>query len=261
MYIGLTSYAACPRAEQFLENAARMGIDGVEPYVRGPDDRLLMLPEDELHALRERAVKLGVRIPSTCLSAFNRDASLVESDGISRAVELIQRVLDLSHALGAPLMLLCSYLKSNPDTEEKKTNMIRVVEEILPYAAQRDIRIGLESPLPANELMAVVQTINSDLVGVYFDTGNAVANGYDPVEEIEVLKKDIFQVHIKDSYSLQLSGLHMGDGDVDFAATVAALTRIGYDEWLMIDTSGEDEQAVREDIRTLRELWVEDKVT
>jgi len=119
----------------------------------------------------------------------------------------------------------------------------------------------LESPLPSDELKEVLETINSDQVGVYFDTGNAVANGYNPVKEIEVLDKDIFAVHIKDSYALQLSGLHMGDGDVDFAAIVAALKRIDYDDWLVIDTRGEDEQAVREDIRRLRELWGEEKVT
>jgi len=260
MHIGLTSYAACPKAEKFIENAARMGIHGVEPYVRGPDDRLLMMSEDELHALRDHAAALGVRIPSTCLSAFNRDSNLVESAGNPQAVELIQRALDLSHALGAKLMLLCSYFNSQPDTEIKKTNMIRVVEEILPYAAQRDILIGLESPLPADELKKIVGTINSEQVGVYFDTGNAVANGYDPAKEIDVLEKDILAVHIKDCPALQLRGLHIGDGNVDFVATVAALKRIEYDDWLMIDTPGEDEQAVREDIRTLRELCDEDNV-
>jgi hexulose-6-phosphate isomerase len=258
MHIGLTQYAACPKGEKFIENADRLGIEGIEPYIGAPDDRLLMLSPDELHAIRDQGVGLGIRIPSVCLGAFNNDASLIDSSGKASAVELVERVLDLSYALGANLMLLCSYVKSNPDTEIKKTNMIRVVEEILPYAAERDVLIALESPLAADELKEVVETINSDQVGVYFDTGNAVANGYDPVEEIEILDKDIFAVHIKDSHSLQLSGLHIGDGDVDFNGSVAALKKVEYDDWLMLETPGDDEAAVQEDIRTLRELWMED---
>ena len=257
MHIGLTQYGACPKGEKFIENAAKLGIEGVEPYLGAPDDSLLMLPADELHAIRDQAVELGIRVPSVCLGAFNNDSSLIDSSGKPRAVELIERVLDFSHALGANLMLLCSYIESHPDTEIKKANMIRVVEEILPYAAERDVLIALESPLAADELKEVVETINSDQVGVYFDTGNAVANGYDPVEEIEMLEKDIFAVHIKDSHSMQLSSLHMGDGDVDFGGSISALKKVEYDDWLMIETPGDDEAAIREDIKTLRELWKE----
>jgi len=261
MHIGLTQYAACPKGEKFIENAARLGIEGIEPFIGAPEDALFNRSTEELHAIRDRGVELGIRIPSVCLGAFNNDSSLIDASGKAGAIELVERTLDFSQALGANLMLLCSYVKSNPDTEFKKTNMIRVVEEILPYAAERDVLIALESPLAADELKEVVETINSDQVGVYFDTGNAVANGYDPVEEIEALNKDIFAVHIKDSHSLQLSGLHLGDGDVDFGGSIAALKRVEYDDWLMIETPGDDEAAIEEDIKTVRELWKEDGVS
>lgn len=257
MHLGLTQYTACSEGTKFVENAARLGVEGAEPFIGSPDDKLLNLPTGKLHELRNKAMDLGVRIPSACLGAFNNDSSLVESSGKAKAIAFIEKFLDFSHALGSDLMLLCSYIESHPDSEIKKTNMINVVQEILPYAADLDVRIAIESPLPADELKEMIQTIDSEQVGVYFDTGNAVANGYDPVEEIETLDQDIFAVHIKDCHSLQLLGLHLGNGDVDFPGSVEALKKIEYDDWLMIETSGDDEEAVKEDIQRLRAFWNE----
>ena len=93
-----------------------------------------------------------------------------------------------------------------------------------------------------------------DVVGVYYDVGNAVYLGFDPAEEIETLGKRIVGMHIKDT-AKELGDSRLGRGRVDLPAALAAMRRVGYDGWLMLETSPRDgDAAVREDIRTLRTL-------
>ncbi len=49
-------------------------------------------------------------------------------------LDLIARGLRFTAAVGARHMLLCTFFASNPDTPEKKQNLLNVVEQLLPLA-------------------------------------------------------------------------------------------------------------------------------
>jgi sugar phosphate isomerase/epimerase len=117
-------------------------------------------------------------------------------------------------------------------------------------ARDRGVALALESPLPAEELAKLVDAAGSAQVGVYYDVGNAIYLGFDPAEEIETLDRRILAVHVKDTAQM-LGDAHLGQGRLDLAASLEALKRIGYEGWLMLETPGGDEAAVREDIRIL----------
>ena len=254
MKLGATQYCVSADGTDFVARAAGLGLEGVEPFVGRIDDPLLDSSAAERRGWRDEAARLGISIPTTALGAFNGDAMLIDAAGHDKAVDVIERALDFSRDLGASLMLLCTYIQSHPDTDEKKANLLKVVSTIEPMARERGIRIGLESPLPAPELKALAEAASSDHVGVYFDTGNANFLGFDPVEEVRVLGDLIWAIHLKDTTSESLAGLNLGYGEVDFDAAMAAIKDIGYDGWLMLETSGEDDSRVRGDIELVRGL-------
>jgi sugar phosphate isomerase/epimerase len=233
------------------KRTAALGLAGTEPFFGSPDDKLLQWTEDQRRALRKKGDELGVEITSVCLGAFNGDPAVIQAEGREKAVAFIEKTLDFTRDVGASVMLLCTYLQSHPDTEEKKANLLEVVRRIEPYARDRGIRIGLETPLDATELKALAEAAESDHVGVYYDTGNAVSLGFDPVEEIHILGSTMFAIHIKDSVD-KLGALHMGDGYVDLAGCMQAIKEIGYDGWLMLETPGDDIEAVKRDIEAVR---------
>lgn len=252
MKLGATQYCVSPDGADFVARAAALGLEGVEPFIGRIDDPLLDTSAAERRAWREEATRLGTLIPTTALGAFNGDSMVIDADGHDAAVAVIERALDFSRDLGAGLMLLCTYIESHPDTDEKKANLLEVVRTIEPMARERGIRIGLETPLPAPELKALTEAADSDHVGVYFDTGNAHFLGFDPVEEIRILGDLIFAIHLKDTTRDSLAGLNLGDGEVDHDAAMAAIREIGYEGWLMLETSGAEESKVRGDIEMVR---------
>lgn len=248
MKIGLTEGTIAIDPLEMPGRAADIGVTGVEPYIGDASSPYYSWGPEDIGAFLKNAVTHGVSVPSLALGLFNNDGRLVTGDGFDCVCDRIVKTLTLTRDLGARQMLLCAYVDSEPDTPEKVKNLAKVIRKVEPVARQLGVAIAIETPLPAMELARLVDAINSDMVGVYYDVGNAVAFGYDPVQEIKALAQRILAVHIKDS-SDQLGGLHLGDGLVDLESCIRALVHVGYDGWLMLETPGDRLDAVRVDLK------------
>jgi sugar phosphate isomerase/epimerase len=76
----------------------------------------------------------------------------------------------------------------------------------------------------------------SPWIQVYYDVGNSAGNGYDVPSEIRRLGRErICEIHLKDRKTPILGA---PGGEVDFPAAAAACRDIGYDKWLVFETSG-----------------------
>jgi sugar phosphate isomerase/epimerase len=225
----------------------------VEPFFAVADDILFSWSNADIRRFLAEAERLGVVVPSTAVGVFNGDSSLVEQDGMSKAIDLIKRALNFSAAVKAEVMLLCTYLRSEPDTTEKQKNLLKLLAHTEPLARRLGICIALESPLPAKDLAQLVDTAASDHIGIYYDFGNAIALGFDPVQEIPVIARHLCAVHIKDSIN-KLGGLHLGRGHLDLPAAMGALKKAQYDGWLMLETPGDNDADVREDIKLMQQF-------
>jgi sugar phosphate isomerase/epimerase len=236
-----------------LNGLAAVGAPALEPFLGSAEDARLAWSEQETRQFAARAAAMGIGIPSVAIGIFNGDPAPVEPAGKERAIEITRRCIAFTAAAGGNVMLLCTFLQSHPDTPEKKACVLEVVRAVEPLARERGVVIALETPLPAEELAALADAAESDHVGVYYDVGNAVFLGFDPAREIEALGARIRGMHIKDTHG-SLAGLHLGEGDLDLKASMDTLQRIGYDGWLMLETPGDDPDAVREDMRKVQRL-------
>jgi inosose dehydratase len=131
----------------------------------------------------------------------------------------------------------------------------------------------VETPTEIDELM---KRTDPALLGLVLDTGHIVYGGGDPLEVLERHQSRVWHVHFKDCdqtvadrcRSQQLGYLatvraqlfcELGAGAVDFAAVVAALERIGYDGWIVVEqdvfpgygTPAESARRSREYLRSL----------
>ena len=112
------------------------------------------------------------------------------------------------------------------------------LHKLLPIAKKLKVTIGLEKvwnwflcdPMSMRQF---VDQFGSRRIGVYFDAGNCVINGY-PEHWIEMLGRRIVAVHVKNFTRNDCGGgLHgFGDdllkGNVDWKAVFAALKQINY---------------------------------
>jgi inosose dehydratase len=133
----------------------------------------------------------------------------------------------------------------------------------------------VETPTEIDELM---RRTDWALLGLVLDTGHIVYGGGDPLEVLERHQSRIWHVHFKDCdqtvagrcRSQQLGYLatvraqlfcELGAGAVDFAAAVAALERIGYDGWIVVEQDvfpgyGTPAESARRSRQYLRSLGI-----
>jgi L-ribulose-5-phosphate 3-epimerase len=251
--IGLTQVTARIPAEPLLEYAAKLGLGGVEPMIGTPDCEYLAWTSGRIAQFLSRAGQLKVGIPSVALGAFNEHGALCDPAFAAQAEDLIVRSLKFTRAVGAGVMLLCTYLQAHPDTPPKKAQLSTLLKRVAPVAQELGVTIGLESPLPADELAPLARASGSDVVGVYYDVGNSIYLGFDVLAEIRLLGPLIRAMHVKDT-SKMLGDSHLGKGRLNLPGAIQALKDIRYDGWLMLETPSGNESALRDDIQVLKGL-------
>lgn len=134
---------------------------------------------------------------------------------------------------------------------ELDTKMVqRVVEalrQIAPRAEDAGVALGLENTLTAKQNLDIIDRVGSDIVKVYYDVGNSWGNGYDVPKELRLLGNDkLCEVHLKDWNTPMLGS----DGPmVNMKACASVLEEIGYDKWVVLETSGR-ENKFEEDTKT-----------
>ena len=251
--IGLTQVTAQVGGEALLHYSCKLGLAGVEPMIGAPDCEYLSWTDAQVGQFLQHVGQVRVTVPSVALGAFNEDDSLVDPAGAQRAQDLILRSLKFTHAVGAAVMLLCTYFRSHPDTPQKKDALVAVLKKVAPAARELGVTIALESPLPADELAQIVRAASSETIGVYYDVGNSIYLGFDVLADIRALGPLIRAMHLKDTAAM-LGDSHLGKGRLDLPGTMQALKEIRYDGWLMLETPSGNESALRQDIQILKGL-------
>ncbi len=240
MEYGLSSDGG--RASLFSK-AGELGFHGIE-FGIGLDYRedLLWTGEGDLRqAMKEAAQTTGVEAASVCLHLLNymeRSPASGEAEHRREASEIIRNTIEACAHIGASVILVPFFGTAALRTEDQIQRLINEMKKLAPIAEDKNVYLGLETALYAPDMIHIVDSIGSDCVQVYFDTGNAAGVGFDIVQEIEELGGRIVQTHIKDYPSGTL-----GAGYIDFEAALDAFKKVGFDNYLMLETPSTDDSA------------------
>lgn len=170
----------------------------------------LTLRQEDVDALNEAAIdeiactaeSVGLPILSLSLGAFSGFADACKEEA-SRAAkqETVTKAIELAHRCGAGVILCASWEpEGGPDVLERYTAYLPPLAD---RAAEKGVKLALEhigssrflnSPTGVRK---IARAVNHAAVGVYFDIGNAMHAGEDPVAAIPKLGSLLFQVHLK----------------------------------------------------------------
>lgn len=236
------------KAAQVVKDA---GYDGFEPVMSEAGYLTPDMSDAQIEQIGRIAQDLGLEIPSVGVWSL-WDNNLVSDREATRtkAKDIVRRQLDAAAILGADTILVVPGYVGCTFTEEPECIAYDVAYEraqealtdLSRHAQSAGVCIGIEnvwnkfllSPL---EMRRFVDEVGSDFVGVYFDVGNIIYIGY-PEQWIDILGSRIRKVHLSD-YRYGAAGLtgfvDLFAGDVDFAAVMRALERIGYDDYLTLE--------------------------
>lgn len=206
-------------ATGFFEYAQSLGFEGVQTAVRVAEQARIIRAKVEAGGYYEGDIRLPKN--EADLAAFNNDVQLVRDAGgtVARAVLTGIRRYEGFKSLAAFREFQAQGLKTLQMTE--------------PVLRKHGVRLALENHKDqlTTELIAMLQQLSSEWIGVCVDTGNNIALLEEPHAVVEALAPFATSVHLKDmavqpyADGFLLSEVPLGTGFLDLPRIIATLRK------------------------------------
>jgi inosose dehydratase len=141
-----------------------------------------------------------------------------------------------------------------PHTEEAYYNFTKRLEEIGSYTKNLGVKTLFHPQIDCfvetiEQLDRYMEIVDTDLVGLCFDTAHIFAMGGNPVETLKRYQDKIDYVHLKDckdeartlkGYARHMAMCDLGDGSIDLPLFIKTLNSIGFKGWLTLEVDARD---------------------
>lgn len=215
--------------------ASEIGADGLELDMGGLGNRptfdsKLFDPIIRKQFLDE-SQKLNVKIASIALSGFyaqpfyNREGiEKTIDDGINTMLLMNVKVAFLPLGVEGDLVKF----------PERRAAIVDRLKMVGAKAEAAGVIIGIETALDAASQVKLLDEIGSSSIKIYFNFANALQNGRDLYNEIQILGKDrICQIHCTDEDDVRLEN----NTRLDMPKVKNVLDEMGWSGWLVVERS------------------------
>lgn len=214
------------------------GFQGVQLHTGNLDEEgVLTLANPELQQeFLAASKKHNIEIVSLCAGSMNRLVIWKEGQQRKDGLAIMKQSIAACKALGCDLLLFPFFGPSNFTKGEKKiAGVAEFVKEILPYAEEHGVTLGIESPIPYQRVLELFERLgNPKNFLMYYDTGNMMRAGENIYAAIEEMGNDLIcEIHIKPE-----GHIHFGKDKTDLPRLAAVLDKIGYNKHLLFEARG-----------------------
>ncbi len=236
--------------EQVMENAAKLGFDGVEILHR----QMAGESPEYLNKLKQTAFKLGLALP---MLSIHQDFVSPDQAVRQQNIEHTERCIDIAAQLGIPAIRLNSgrwkTIKSFDDLMKVKGNepplqgytasdafnwCVDSIRACLPRAAKAGVTLCLENhwglTTDIDTLLKIHKAVDSPWLGINADTGNFPG---DPYEGIAKLAPHATIVQAKTYYG----GGEWYTLDLDYKKIAGILRNAGFKGWISLEMEGKED--------------------
>jgi L-ribulose-5-phosphate 3-epimerase len=252
--------------ESVIEDAARLGFDGVEVLHRQMRDETPAY----LNQLKQAAFRRGLSLP---MLSIHQDFVSPEAEERAKHVAHTKRCIDLAAQMATPCVRLNSgrwkTIKSFDDLMKVKGNepplpgytndhafrwCVDSIRECLPHAEKAGVVLALENhwglTTDIDMLLRIHREVNSPWLGINLDTGNFPG---DPYAGLEKLAPHATIVQAKTYYG----GGEWYTLDLDYKRIARILRAAGYGGWVSLEMEGKEPPAtaVPKSLAVLREAF------
>ena len=180
---------------------------------------------DEIKAVSELT---GVEVKTVCADYFMEAPLHSEDQAIGdQSHEIMVQLLHNAAQLGVTDIVIPCVDNASLNCEESLHRFIKRIRCVTPAAEHLSVNLSLETDLPPDAFVQLLDACKSKRVTVNYDLGNSAALGFDPVEELNAYGHSISDIHIKD----RLKGggpVLLGQGSTDFDAFFTKLKDLNY---------------------------------
>jgi sugar phosphate isomerase/epimerase len=242
-----------------VEKAAELGYEYIEPWVHWGRELLSEAGYyqsislfDDPYRVKRACEKAGLK-----LSGLSSHTPLCKPE---ISTEYLKQAIRFAAECGAPVVNTDEGPKPAWTTEEEDHVLMRyVLKEAAAVAEARGMLIGIEPHQQYSKhpdgLDRIYELVDSDAIGINFDTGNSYLCGHDPIEWLGHVKDRLVHLHAKD-ISVQQSkdergkvtgtpaGCACGEGVIDWKKVIETCKEAPRDIVLSVEC-GTVEQAER----------------
>lgn len=234
----------------------RMGFDGVEiPIFEG---------DEEHYRAMGRAIKeAGLLCSVVTITSTETDPSSSCEDVREAAEKYLQRIVDLTVALGSNLMVGPFYAAhgnfvKEGTLEESRERSAAVLKRVSRYAREKGVTLSLEF-LNRFETMLLnttqqsaefLQRINEPNIGILYDTHHANIEEKSITDAFANHSQDINHIHFSESNRGILS-----EGQVDWQTTCQQLEKINFQGMISIEAFAHDVPGLSEVAHVWHQLF------
>lgn len=198
----------------------------------------------------------------------------LEAGKNEKAFDEMMASIEYAHDIGANVMrvvgssLMFRFEPHGPQIDKLSQMFSEAVKEAEKYG----IKLADENHIDfdSDEMLTLINNVNSPYFGINFDTGNFMRVLDDPVQGMEKLAKHVYATHIKDLKPQKgaavndwffFSSTPIGDGFVDNQKLAQILKDNGYEGFLAVeidflhpDYNNNEDQAVEQSVKALKNI-------
>jgi L-ribulose-5-phosphate 3-epimerase len=164
-------------------------------------------------------------------------------------IEHVKKVMSLSFDMGPRLVVVQA--GRVPDAEEEKAGSLRprllaeALQDLGSYGDRVGVVLALETGLESGAaLRDYLNRFDSGSLGVNYDPGNLVMNGFDPIDSLRALRGKVRHAHAKDvrigGTSRSAREVPLGHGDIDWLQLLGVLEETEYRSWMDVERESGD---------------------
>ena len=235
--------------EQGLALVKQAGYDGIELWLGDMPWFQMTTTDTGVRELRRKVENAGLVVSNVSTGLHWRSPLSARDPQVrEQAMRIVERQIETARLLGTDAILVVAGLVTEEvPYDEAYQRCVDALRALGATAARAGVRIGCENCnaeqrflLSPREFRTFLDAVNSPAVGIHLDVGNIHDTGF-AEQWIEVHGPRITRIHVKDV--LKHRG-RSGDqsvytnvflGDNNWPAIRAAMTKVGYDGWLVAE--------------------------
>ena len=168
----------------------------------------------------------NVLVKSICADYFMN--SPIFSDEFDKNIEVLSTLYLNAKKIGVKdIIIPCVDNSSLLHDNERLKSTIKFFESFFKINNVEKVNICLESDLPPEKFIELINAIDHPQIKINYDTGNSASLGYNFKEEFELYGHLITNIHIKDR-KFNGGSVELGLGDCDFKKIFKHLARMEY---------------------------------
>jgi len=212
-----------------LHIAAELGVEVVEIDAR-TDISFNDLSDTAARQIRKMCNDLNLRVVAL---RFVTRRGYGETEDLERRVDATKRAMQLAYSLGAGFVVN-SIGKVPAEKEDPKWQIMQdVLRDLGNYGQKTGVLLSAETGSePVADLHQLIKASGEGTVGIAFNPGNLLINGYEFRDQLATVSDHIYLVHAQDGVQDRARGrgyeVPLGRGSAEFPEIAATLAERQY---------------------------------